>query len=658
MKKLHTFSFLAAAAIAAAVPILSATDVNAATSVAYKDFSQLDRKIGYNYSYSKLYWTEDTTIKVVHAAGNATLGDTTRPGGSKSYSYIVPGETLTLLIENSTAKNANGQNIDVLYKLSGVRQWRTDTNEENGMPRSYSTLQINRTIEGSDSDSRPASSDESTKTATLGAGDPILFWNNTQYGDGIYTLKYCKKGTYNSATDDCTADTSVTNLAAAYYDFDVPYNGSEEAYTSQTFNGDEGIVLLSGSNTIYHAKTTPVVDNMGVWTQDGGFAIDYISGAGFNGVHYSNSIFVLSTGLTNGSYSYRYTGTSCGIAAIFGSIVPYEMPKPAKSVDKTTAKSGETVTYKISQTVPLNYSTEGDIVAFMSLWSKFDNIPEKHGYSGLRITDSFDNNLEVPAASKITIVDENGNDAKSFFTLTVSGQTVTAVAKAAALDNPDFYGHTYTITVPTVVSSPITVSPIPNLAHTTYTPIGGSDTTMDSDPVDVRIFHTVCVKYVNDETDEEIADGYCRDYEHDKPYTTVESEDIPDHFALVETPGNASGIVNDDIEVEYRYYPPRTVTICWIDEETGKELVACTKEEYAQGDEYDSAPLEETPADYTLTGTPSNASGTVDGDITVVYRYRKVKNPKTIDGITASFAGISIASVLGSALFVAMKRRR
>ena len=81
MKKLHTFSFLAAAAIAAAVPILSATDVNAATSVAYKDFSQLDRKIGYNYSYSKLYWTEDTTIKVVHAAGNATLGDTTRPGG-------------------------------------------------------------------------------------------------------------------------------------------------------------------------------------------------------------------------------------------------------------------------------------------------------------------------------------------------------------------------------------------------------------------------------------------------------------------------------------------------------------------------------------------------------------------------------------------------
>ena len=656
MKKLHTFSFLAAAAATALVPIISTTDVSAAASVDYKDYSQLTSKLNNTYAYSKIYWTEDTTIKVVHAGGNATLGQVVKAGQSRSFSRVKSGEVLTLLIENSTAYNSKGDRLDVLYKLSDVNQWRSGE-DDGGVPLSYGAISINNSVEGSDADDHPNSSDAATKTASIGAGDPIVIGNTTLYADARLTVKFCKKGTYNATTDDCAADTSITNLSAAYWDFDVPYNGVDSNILSKPFQGDEGIVLETGNNTIYYAKTTPIKD-VELWESFNGFAVDSINGASFNGIHYSNSTFVTSTGLTNGTYTYRYTGTSCGIQVVFGSIVPYDMPKPVKTVDKTTATTGETVTYKVTQEVPANYTSNADVVTFMSLYTKFNNITDIKHYSSLRISDSFDNNLEVPSTSAITIVDENGNSVKDYFTITVSGQTVSAVAKASALADPNFYGHVYTMTIPTTVTSPVTISPISNLAQTTYTPVNGSDSTVYSDPVDVKIYHKVHVTFVNDETGEEIAEDYTKDFEFGTNYTTEESEDIPENFVLVKTPDNASGLVDGDIEVEYRYYPPRTVTICWIDEETGKELIACTKEEYAQGDEYDSAPLEETPADYTLTGTPSNASGTVDGDITVVYRYRKVKNPKTIDGITASFAGISIASVLGSALFVAMKRRR
>ena len=96
--------------------------------------------------------------------------------------------------------------------------------------------------------------------------------------------------------------------------------------------------------------------------------------------------------------------------------------------------------------------------------------------------------------------------------------------------------------------------------------------------------------------------GYSRDYDHGANYNTDESDDIPDKYVLVETPDNANGTINEDTTVIYRYLPPRLVTVCWLDEETDEELVDCTEEEYAVGDEYTTDPLEETPKIYQLVG--------------------------------------------------------
>lgn len=655
MKKLHTCAFLTAAIASLAMPLFGAADVSAASSVSYKDFSQLDTKLNNTYAYTKLYWQEDTTIKVVHAGGEATLGDTLRVGEYKQYNYLRPGETMSFLIENSTATDANGAKMDVLYKISDVHPWVSGENDT-GNPKSWNGFAVETKTYGSDVDVHPTTDDERTQSRNIKAGDPIILWNQVTNSDALYSVKFCKKGTYNASSDDCTA-AGINNVSAAFWDFDVLYSGEDETILSKPFAADEGIIFEEGNTTIYYNRNNPISD-LTTEQSNNGYAIDTINGASFNGIYYGNSIFTTTTGLSNSTFKYRYTGTGYGIAVMFGSAVPYEIPKPVKTVDKAKAKKGETVTYKIKQEVPQNYSSDADVVTYMSLWSKYDNIAKAKNYTALRIVDSFDNNLIVPAASRIKITNESGADVTSLFTVTVSGQTVEATAKSTSLASADFYGHTYYVTVPTTVNNPVTTSPIANLARTIYTPTGGSDTTLTSDPVEVKIQHTVTVIYIDDETEEELADGYEKDYDHGARYDTEESDEIPDHYVLVADPDNASGTVNDDITVVYRYTPPYTVTVCWIDDETGKEFVECTEEEYGKGDEYTTNPLEENPKDYQLVGTPDNATGTVNGDVKVIYRYRKIKNPKTIDGSFGAFVVIAASSVAGFGLYFGLKQRR
>jgi hypothetical protein len=60
-----------------------------------------------------------------------------------------------------------------------------------------------------------------------------------------------------------------------------------------------------------------------------------------------------------------------------------------------------------------------------------------------------------------------------------------------------------------------------------------------------------------------------------------------------------------------------------------------------------------------LIAIPKNAKGTVGNkDIEVIYRYRKIKNPKTLDTATTAFIGVAIAGILSSGLFFGIKRRR
>lgn len=672
MKKLHTSAFLAAATALAASPIIGITDVSAAASVSYAGFQSLNRNtLNGAYSYSKIYYTENTKVTNVKVGAAGTLNAVMLTTGRNIGSGVLkPGESYTALIENSTANDPDGNPLDVLYKVSDIHYW-TDELDDDGQPVSEVTFNFSKTVGGSRSETHPEES--SVETASLvHAGDPIIAWNNATQADSLFTVQFCKKGTYVAATDSCTIATNMTSVSSAIWDFDVPNNKrakdgegnpiiKDDGWYDYTANGDklfhgnEGVLPETGVNTIY-MNTSKTFDGTVMSTEQNGFSVKDINGGAYNGIWFGNSIMVTSTGL-NGSWSYRYSGRGCGVGFLFGSAVPYEMPKPKKSVNKTTAKAGDVVTCRISQEVPDNFSAEADIVTFMSLWGNFNAIPQNRGYSALKITDSFDSNLVLPNKSSIKITNEKGTDVTSEFTITVSGQDVEAVAKNA--NTFDFYGHTYTMTISATVSSSINNSPVQNLAKTIYTPVDGSDITLPSDPVETKIYHTVVTKYVDDETGEEIADSDSREYAHGDHYTTSESDEIPEKYTLVETPSNAEGTADKDYEVVYRYRSPRKVIVRYVDDETGKPIADPTDEEYQQGDPYETSPLEKTPNGYQLVKTPENAKGTVGkSDIEVIYRYRKIKNPNTADGSATALISIVAASILGGGILISSKRRR
>ncbi len=673
MKKLHTSALLVAAASLVASPIIGVADVSAAASVSYAGFHSLNRNtLNNTYAYSKVYYTANTKITNMKVGVIGTQGSsmTTASTDGLGSGNLRPGESYTALIENSTAKDPNGNDLDVLYKVSDVQYW-TDEVDENGNPISRVSLNFHKDIDGSSAESRPQDAIESA--ATLHAGDPIVAWISTTRADSLFTIQFCKKGTYVASSDSCTVATNISNMSSAMWDFDVPnrnrnknenneYIVNEDGeydysrYGEKLFHGNEGILPTVSSNTIY-MNQDKTLDGTVMSTEQNGFSVKDISDVEFSGIWFGNSIMVTTTG-ANGTWSFRYAGHNCGIGFVFGSVVPYAMPKPHKTVDKTQAKVGDKVTYHISQEVPQNFSTEADIVTFMSLWSNYSAIPENHGYSALKISDSFDSSLQLPAKSDIKITNEKGTDVTDKFNITVNGQTVEAVAKSAEINGLDFYGHTYTIVVSTTVKKEVTGSPVQNLAQTTYTPVDGGDTTIPSDSVETKIYHTVKAKYINDETGEEIADPTSQDYEHGAPYTTRESDDIPDKFKLIETPKDATGTADKDYEIIYRYAPPKKVITRHIDDETGEPIGDPTSDEYPQGDPYVTSPMPKVPKGYQLVKTPKNAKGTVGNkDIEVIYRYRKIKNPNTLDAGMTAFIGAAVAGILGGGLFFGVKRR-
>ena len=85
--------------------------------MSYAGFHSLNRNtLNNTYAYSKVYYTANTKITnmKVGAAGTQGSSITTTSTGGLGSGYLKPGESYTALIENSTAKDPNGNDLDVL----------------------------------------------------------------------------------------------------------------------------------------------------------------------------------------------------------------------------------------------------------------------------------------------------------------------------------------------------------------------------------------------------------------------------------------------------------------------------------------------------------------------------------------------------------------
>ncbi|MBP5633840.1 MucBP domain-containing protein [Candidatus Saccharibacteria bacterium] len=667
--------FVAAVSI---TPLIIPREAEAQNS-SYYNWDQLSA-LDEQYAYAKIYRTADTVI-------TPKVADLTRPtededeGANDAYDYVVntTNGQVVILLEDTTAVDANGNKVDVIFRLNHFRPWSSVTSDDH-----EARILFRNKICGTDIDvttdnmATLCTGRNSARQADLGVDSPIMFWIETVASDVDFSVEYIVKGSYNNTTTKGTPVPSIDRLSFATLDYDVKRWSS--GTPDELFAGDEGISYYNGLNpestktTFYYQKNNQNPD-FNLREGNNGIAIDTNNvGNEFNGIYYANSAIGIVTGIQNSTYSFRYSARKAGITVFFGSPIKYGTPAPKKYIvasNKTicdqddcssnTVKTGDSFNYVISQDVPDQYSSDVDILTFMSLWSKYPNIPRDHFYTSFVIKDTINSNLIPATVSSIKIYNRANEDVTNMFTIALSGNNVQATAKADALTSKAFYAETFRIVVPVTVKSTVSSSMAKNTATTTYQQTGDSDPTVkDSNEVNTTIKHTVTVNHYSTATGEKLAATTITSYAHGSQYRTSALTALPAGYRISDTlPANASGTVLKDEVVNYYYNLYHTVTTRHISKETGEEIAETVTKEYIHNDEYETKIAEDLPDGYVLVETPENAVGTADDDIEVIYIYDLAPAPKTFDAGIApfAFAFTGIGAFMAGAIIFLTRRR-
>ncbi len=566
---------LAALAVAAITPIAFLNDDASAAASIYKDYSEIPKVINQNFAPAKIYYTPDTIITVKQVG---RTGEDEPPaqiiykksGGdniARNRAYKVdPGSELVILVENSTARDNNNNPVDVIWRINNVNNFTkviniiTDEDVTDSTEYLFS-FALRLTTCGTDNPEPTADDCTIENSRTLGENDPILFWLNSRFSSGDFSVEYIKKGTYNANTTHGTA-ANVTNISYMSFDYDV-VGGGYEVEGSPYFGSHEGSRGNSSNSTTtyYYHKNAGQTDTVLLSEYDSqntnGLYIDTLNHSSeFNGLYYGGSFYATAS-ITNATYTMTYSATTAGICNFFGSPVAYDTPAPTKAVNKTSATTGNSLAYTISQYVPENYSSTNDLLTFAAVYAHYDNIEQDHNYSSFSITDTLDSHLTAPNASSVKVY--NGTtDVTNNFTVAVNGQTITVTAKSDYLTNPAFYGTTLYIKFNARINDPIDVGRITNNTKNSFTYTGiTTPTEKTSNTVTTNIYHILTVKHLDKDTGEAIIDDITEIYSHGSDYETEAADELPEGYELVETPENAEGVMESDVTVIYYYKKPK-----------------------------------------------------------------------------------------------------
>lgn len=165
-----------------------------------------------------------------------------------------------------------------------------------------------------------------------------------------------------------------------------------------------------------------------------------------------------------------------------------EMAEPAKTIVKSdgtrvksnTVNAGSSFTYGIHHAIPDEY--------------------EKFYYSSYRLRDTVPTGVDI---TDVTIENASDEDVTNLFTVSRSGQSVTATAKTATLASPDFYGQTYNVFIKVKVKdwqdleTQANGNHTFNLSNTAYAKVDSNE--LPSNPVTTKVVMpwNVTVKHVH-----------------------------------------------------------------------------------------------------------------------------------------------------------------
>ncbi len=269
---------------------------------------------------------------------------------------------------------------------------------------------------------------------------------------------------------------------------------------------------------------------------------------------------------------------------------------PKKSIDKTTANQGDTVTYTITQDI--SKATDTNFC-----------------YSSMVLKDVLNANLTYQS---LTVYDENNKN----ITTTAgtahydsSNRTLKYTFSSNYLKNMKYKGQTYQFVIKAKVNSKVTAGNISNTAST----IINNAYTLNSNTVSTKIPYQVIVNHV-DEKGKKLADSETiKGYEKDT-YTTKAKK--IQGYELTKIPTNSKGSMTQDvITVDYVYRLKDATVIANYVDEKGKEIADT---ETIKGKVFDAYQTESKNIyGYELIKVPDSHAGTMkENTITVTYSYR------------------------------------
>ena len=288
----------------------------------------------------------------------------------------------------------------------------------------------------------------------------------------------------------------------------------------------------------------------------------------------------------------------CGYHLQYDSLTATIPNKPKKTVDKTVANTGDTVTYTVTQNI-----------------SKA--LDKNFYYSSLVFKDVLNSNLSYIS---LNVYDENNRDVTATAgstTFESSSRTLKYTFSANYLKNMSYKGQNYKFIVKAKINTNTTTGTITNTSSTIIN--NSSNYTLTSNAVSTKINYKVVVHHL-DQEGKKLADSETiMGYENDT-YTTKAKSFFG--YELVATPQNSKGQMKENTTVvTYRYKLKDTnVNVKYVDEK-GKEIAETENLKGKVFDEYTTS--EKNIYGYDLIEIPKNAKGTMtENSITVTYCYR------------------------------------
>lgn len=604
----------------------------------FNDISVLDQE----YSYGQLVSTDSTTVAKTENC-TASLYDTKKQNNNDiSVFGCYKDESIEIRISHCSV-DANGDLCDAVCTVNNLKPFKTlpatnylapdfgltfpEHNEENHI---YAELVIG------------------TDYSDIG-NNLIYFWLKTSAATVDFSMTYYKSGTNTPA--DISHNTSM------FGDIDVPLNDTQGSYADEEENGNEFVKLLNNNGNFYYNSSyylertssgtgihAPLINSDTGITQKQ--ADDKRVNEFGNSNRFDNiSGAVMTQELIDGSYSFHYGGYGCGLLYAFVSPYTYKLDNPIKEVSKDTVKTNEKFVYTISQYVPNNYT------------SSCLNFIENTGglYTYYIISDTLEDFLVQNGT--ITVTNESNEDVSDWFDINPDGQTLTAAVKEDVLNSPDFYAHTYSISIPVYVKNNCNIlsGTIANTAVTTATDNNGSYK-LNSNTVLTKVEFDIATEIENGTItpgEKNISAG------SDRTVTFTPDEDYYISAVVVDgentDTSNYKGggsytfsniTSNHHISVVCTPYEYFNINIKYVDENNNS-----ISEEYIQSlraeKEYDVTDTanRKIPC-YTLNHIDGDVTGVIQNNINIVVHYTKNKGTVTARYIDAKGNMIADSEIL------------